>query len=240
MRDDLYTEYVTLLNDLGRCQEAYDLLMARKFHPWEGGEGKVTTQYAVALTQMARQALAAGDAARAKDLLQKALVFPENLGEGKLEGARDNNIYYYLGLAERALGNAEAAAAYLERAAAGDEEPAGAMYYNDQPADLILYEGLANLALSRKEQAAARFYKLVRYGEKHYYDEVRMDYFAVSLPDLTLFDEDLTLRNRLHCEYLMALGHYGLGDSERAAKCFDAALRIDCAHQGAILHKLLL
>ena len=63
-----------------------------------------------------------------------------------------------------------------------------------------------------------------------------MDYFAVSLPDLSLFDEDLTARSRLHCEYLIALGSQGLGDTERAARCFEAALRMDCAHQGAILH----
>ncbi len=239
-RDDLYIEYVALLNDLGRYQEAYDLIMAHKFHPWEGGEGKVTTQYAVALTQLGRLALESGDAARAKELLEKALVFPHNLGEGKLEAAKDNNIYYYLGLAERALGSETQATAYLERAAQGDEEPASAMYYNDQPADLILYQGLANRALGREERAASRFYKLVSYGEKHYYDQVKIDYFAVSLPDLQLFDEDLSLRNRLHCEYLIALGSYGLGDLERAKKCYGAVLRVDCAHQGAILHGKLL
>ena len=38
----------------------------------------------------------------------------------------------------------------------------------------------------------------------------------------------------------MALGSYGLGDTERAGKCYDAVLAIDCAHQGAILHKQLL
>ena len=69
---------------------------------------------------------------------------------------------------------------------------------------------------------------------------MKIDYFAVSLPDLQLFDENLTLRNRAHCEYLIALGSYGLGDKERARKGYDAALAMDCAHQGAILHKLLL
>jgi len=62
----------------------------------------------------------------------------------------------------------------------------------------------------------------------------------VSLPDLQLFDEDLTVRNRAHCEYLIALGSYGLGDAARAARCYEAVLDIDRAHQGAILHRLLL
>ena len=239
-RDDLYVEYCTLLNSLGRYEEALDLIMARTFHPWEGGEGKVTTQYAVVLTQLGRIALDAGDAARAKSLLERALVFPHNLGEGKLEGAKDNNIHYYLGLAERTLGNEEAALHHLELAAEGNEEPAGMMYYNDQPADLILYQGLANRALGREVRARSRFHKLISYAEKHYYDDVHIDYFAVSLPDLQLFDEDLSRRNRAHCEYLIALGSYGLGDMARAKACYDAVLAIDCGHQGAVLHRQLL
>ena len=239
-RDDLYTEYCALLNDLGRCKEALELISRHTFHPWEGGEGKVTAQYAAALTQLGIRALRAGEAAKAKDLLEKALVFPQNLGEGKLEGARDNNIHYYLGLAERALGREAEALRHLELAAAGDEEPASAMYYNDQPADMILYQGLASRALGREDRARSRFYRLISYGEKHYYDQVKIDYFAVSLPDLQLFDEDLSLRNRAHCEYLIALGSYGLGDMERARKGYDAVLAISRAHQGAILHKQLL
>ena len=240
IRDDLTIEYCTLLNSMGRYQEALELIMNRRFHPWEGGEGKVTTQYAVSLTQMARIALAGGDAAKAKELLERALVFPHNLGEGKLEGAKDNNIYYYLGLCERALGNEAMAAKHLARAASGSEEPSSAMYYNDQPAELILYQGLAALELGDRDHASARFHKLIAYGEKHYYDQAKIDYFAVSLPDLQLFDEDLTIKSRAHCEYMIALGSYGLGDKARAAKCYAAAQAIDCAHQGVILHKMLL
>ena len=239
-RDDLYTEYCTLLNDLGRYEEALALILEHSFHPWEGGEGKVTAQYAAALIQLGIQALNSGDAAGARELLEKALVFPHNLGEGKLEGAKDNHIHYYLGLAERKLGNEAESIRQLELAAAGDEEPASAMYYNDQPADMILYQGLANRALGREDRARSRFFKLVSYGEKHYYDRVKIDYFAVSLPDLQLFEEDLSLRNRAHCEYLIALGSYGLGDRERAKKSFDAVLAIQKTHQGAILHRQLL
>ena len=239
-RDDLCVEYCTLLNLQGRYAEALEILGGRRFHPWEGGEGKVTTQYAVSLKQLARRALSAGNPAEAKTLLEKALVFPHNLGEGKLEGAKDNDIYYLLGLAEQALGMEREASAHLERASAGTEEPAGMMYYNDQPADMILYQGLAHRALGREEKAASRFHKLISYGEKHYYDEVKIDYFAVSLPDLQLFDDDLTVRNRAHCEYLIALGSCGLGDRARAEKSYEEVLRIDPAHQGARIHRELL
>lgn len=83
IRDDLTVEYCTLLNDMGCYEDALAIILNRKFHPWEGGEGKVTTQYAVALTQLARKALESGDAQKAKELLERALTFPHNLGEGK-------------------------------------------------------------------------------------------------------------------------------------------------------------
>lgn len=42
----------------------------------------------------------------------------------------------------------------------------------------------------------SRFYKLIRYGEAHIYDEVKMDYFAVSYPEFMIFDENFTRKNK--------------------------------------------
>jgi len=125
----------------------------------------------------------------------------------------------------------------LERAAVGDEEPAGMMFYNDQPADMILYQGLALRKLGREERAKARFHKLVDYGERHLFDEVKIDYFAVSLPDMQLFDDDLNARNRAHCQYLIAMGSYGLGDRRSALEACAETLRIDASHLGATVHQ---
>ena len=186
-----------------------------------------------ALTQMAIRELKSGNAAKARELLERALVFPHNLGEGKLEGAKDNNIHYFLGLAEKALGNEAESIRHLELAAAGNEEPASAMYYNDQPADMILYQGLANRALGREDRARSRFYKLISYGEKHYYDRVKMDSFAVSLPDLLIWDGNLDEQNRIHCLYMLALGYYGLGDKMHAEHYLTEVENLDINHFGA-------
>ena len=43
-----------------------------------------------------------------------------------------------------------------------------------------------------------------------------MDYFAVSLPDLAIWDEDLTERNRAHCDLMARLGREGLAGSVSA------------------------
>ena len=236
-RDDLMVEYATLLNLSGKFQEALDFIMANRFHAWEGGEGKITTQYTYALIGLALGEMKQQHWAAAQELLLQTRNYPENLGEGKLEGTKDNHVNYYLGLCAEALGDEAAAKAYFTTATIGTDQPAGMMYYNDQPADMILYQGLANRALGREERARSRFHKLIRYGEKHYYDEGTIDYFAVSLPDLQLFDDDLTARNRVHCEYLIALGSFGLGDRARAEKCLQAVLERERTHQGAALHR---
>ncbi len=234
-RDDLYIEYVTLLNFLGEYERALELIMHRKFHPWEGGEGKITTQYTLSLVELAKVEYKKKDYEKAKEYLVRALSYPENLGEGKLEGTKDNHIYYYLGCIYEQLNDSNEAMKCFTLAALGEEEPAGMMYYNDQPADMILYQGLAKLKLGEKGQANARFYKLLDYGEKHIFDKMRVEYFAVSLPDFLIFNDDLDLRNQAHCWFLIGLGRLGLGDMTEAKAAFHKALKSDPNHMGCVL-----
>ncbi|MDE7043616.1 MAG: DUF5107 domain-containing protein, partial [Acetatifactor sp.] len=229
-RDDLYIEYITLINMCGDNEKARRCIMGRKFHPWEGGEGKITTQYTIALLEMGKKALREQNFAEAERLIREALVYPENLGEGRLEGTKDNHLYYHLGLVLEAQGRAEEAAECYRTATTGTDEPAGAMYYNDQPADMILYQGLAYLKLGRVKEARARFYRLIDYGEQHLEDRVKIEYFAVSLPEFLIFDEDYTARNRAHCYYLMALGNIGLGRQEKADAFLREAAAIEPSH----------
>ncbi len=238
-RDDLYIEYITLVNLSGDHKKAYECIMGHRFHPWEGGEGKITTQYTLALLEMAREAQAQKDYEKAERLLRDALVYPENLGEGKLEGTKDNHIYYHLGLALEGEGRKEEARECFETATTGTDEPAGAMYYNDQPADMILYQGLAYLKLGKVKEARARFYRLIDYGERHLKDQVKIEYFAVSLPDFLIFDEDHTAKNRAHCYYLMALGNMGLGDKEKAAGFLKEAAAVEPSHMMCRVYQTL-
>lgn len=127
--------------------------------------------------------------------------------------------------------------AYFEQAAVGANEPAGMMYYNDQPADMIYYQGLAKEKLGKPVEAKARYNKLLDYGEQHMFDEMRVSYFAVSLPDFLIFDDDLDRRNQAHCHYLIGLARLGLGDKEAAARAFDQAILLEPAHQNAVRYR---
>ena len=234
-RDDLYLERVTLLNLLGRCCEALDMILARRFHPWEGGEGKVPEQYL-----FSNIALAVRSPALAVDYLRATYTYPESLGEGKLYGAQENRQNYYMGCALERCGKTEEARVYFENASRGISEPASALYYNDQPPETIFYQGLALSKLGRENEAAARFDSLISYADLHWNDHVIIDYFAVSLPDLLVFEDDLDRKNRLHCMFMKALGLFGQGKTDESRALFDQALSIDpCAFQIATHRQLL-
>lgn len=229
-RDDSYLEYVMLKNTVGAHKEAYELLCIRNLHPWEGGEGKAPAQYTLALLELAKKALSEKQYQEAEQLLQQALVYPENLGEGKLEGSKDNHIHYYLGIVYEAMGEEEKAKEQYRLASTGSNEVAGMMYYNDQPADMILYQGLALHRLGEKAAGNARLYKLIDFGEQHMEDKVTIDYFAVSLPDLMIYQEDFCMKNKAHCYYIIGLGRLGLGDRDKAREAFEQTLELDPSH----------
>ena len=219
-RDDLVLEHATLLNMLGRYEEAKALIDNRIFHPWEGGEGKVSGQYQMCRLEIAKQLLQknANDA-RAKQLLEECLVFPHHLGEGKLYGSQDNDFLYFLGR--------------YQEGTAGPTEPAAAMYYNDAKPDKIFYAALCYRKLGQEDKARSLFHKLINYGKQHIFDHVVMDYFAVSLPDLLVWEGDLDELNRIHCLYMLALGYYGMGDKAKAERYLRQVEEMDNNHLGA-------
>ena len=228
-RDDLVLEEITLLNQLGRYEEAKAKLDAHKFHPWEGGEGKVSGQYQICRVELAKKSLTPGPSRKergvdssavdkATKLLEECLVYPPHLGEGKLYGAQDNDFLYFLGR--------------YEEGTVGPTEPAAAMYYNDAKPDKIFYAGLCYRKLGQEDKARSLFHKLVNYGKQHIFDHVTMDYFAVSLPDLLIWEDSLDTKNLIHCKYMLVLGYLGLGDTEKALRYLSEVEALDINHQG--------
>ena len=106
------------------------------------------------------------------------------------------------------------------------------MYYNDAKPDKIFYAGLCYRALGKEDKARGLFNKLVSYGKQHLFDHVVMDYFAVSLPDLLIWEDSLDAKNRIHCLYMLALGYFALGDKEHGAQYLGEVEQLDINHQG--------
>lgn len=238
-RDDLYIEYITLLNLTGRYAEAFSALADHKFHPWEGGEGKAPRQYVFALCAMAKVKIDSKEYADAISLLERTFTYPENLGEGKLFGAQENLQNLLLGIAYERSGEPAKATEYFVKASTGLSQPQSAVYYNDQPPETIFCQGLALLKLGKAKEADLRFNRLIEYAEQHMDDEIKIDYFAVSLPDFLVFDEDLNKQNKVHCLFMKALGLFGKKDHESAFQTLGRAYALDTYHFGMSSYKTL-
>lgn len=235
-RDDLYLELATLHSQMGDYDKAIELIDNHIFHPWEGGEGKVAFQYQLARVELAKQAIENKEFSKAIELLNQCLYYPHNLGEGKLPGARENDFHYWLGICYDLMGDKQKAKDYWQLATVGSTVPAAAIYYNDQKPDKILYQGLAYLKLGREGEAHYCFDQLIDFGKKHLNDDIKLDYFAVSLPDLLIWDDDLSLRNNIHCRYISGLGQLGYGNLKESLVHLQTAIDMDMNHQGVQVH----
>lgn len=238
-RDDVYLEFATLCNQTGQYERAKKLIDSRQFHPWEGGEGKVPSQYQLCRVELAKNFICEREFEKAIDLLNECFFYPHNLGEGKLTGAQENDFHYWMGCAYEELGFMNEAIKYWELAKDGNSEPAAAIFYNDQKPDKIFYQGLALLKLGRVNEANLRFEKLIDFGLQHLNEQIKLDYFAVSLPDLLIWDDDLTFRNKIHCHYMLGLGYLGFKNRDKAIEHLQTAAKMDINHQGVQVHKYM-
>lgn len=235
-KDVLYVDYIALLNQTGQFDQALEHLSSHHFHPWEGGEGAVSTQYRYALIHKAIRLIEKERYDEAIDLLKASKTYPHNLGEGKLPGAQDAMADYYIGKAFLGKQDETSARQYFHMAVQKEETPSSVLYYNDQPSDFIFYQALAKEELGDMKGAKKCYHQLLSFGEKHIFDEVDFDYFAVSLPEIEVFPTHPRERNRLYCMYLMALGNTGLGKITEARMLLEEILEGTPGYQGAVEH----
>ena len=207
-RDDATVQYVTLLNGLDRQTDALGILSTHRFHPWEGGEGKVLKQWTRAHLALGFKALDAKDYAAALDHAEKAFVTPQNLGEAYhlLQAKADVN--YLRGMALRGLGRESEANTALEASAneAGDFQAMAVTEYSE----LSYYRALALAALDRKDEAKAVLEGMKAFAENKMATPYKIDYFATSLPLLLIFDDDLESVKNAHMKNLAELAEQGL------------------------------
>jgi tetratricopeptide (TPR) repeat protein len=227
-RDDFCVEYLALLNLTGRHEDALALMVKRRFHPWEGGEGKVLSQYRIAHVSLGQKHLDQGNAAATLEHLGTVDQPPPNLGEEfhYLESRADVN--YWRGRALSVLGRLpEAEEAYLASAnEVQDFKEMTVISYSP----LTYYRGLSLLALGRDKEAHRLFSALRQYAAELKQLPAKIDYFATSLPNMLVFEEDLTQRNRIEGLFLEGLSLLPSHDYQSARSCFQQVVNLDRSH----------
>lgn len=211
-RDDLTAELLGLYHQSGKLEPAAGLLAQREFHPWEGGEGRVTGQFLLNAQLRALALLESGNASDAQKILLAAQTYPLNLGEGRLVGQTDNDLYYWLGVTAKELGQKKQAQQWFERAAQGDKGISERRYYNDQPVDYLFYQGMALRQLDQQSAADALFSQMLDWANQASDDAGAADFFAVSLPDLLVLNSNRQRQHREHLLFVKGLAELGAGE----------------------------
>jgi len=188
-RDDATVELAGLYNETAQPQKALDLLESRSFHPWEGGEGKVLRQYTTARLLLGQDALAAGDATTALKHFNLAMETPDRLGEKYHLLQAKADVTYWQGKALRALGRDAEASAKFESAAAesGDFQGMAVTAFSE----LTVFKALALRELGREAVAREVLEAMVAHAKAESGIPAVIDYFATSLPNLLVFEEDI-------------------------------------------------
>ena len=63
------------------------------------------------------------------------------------------------------------------------------------------------------ESAKRSFHQLIIFGERHMFDKTGYDFFAVSMPELEVFQDDIQKRSDDYCRRMIALGLKGLQET---------------------------
>ncbi|HHZ6531112.1 TPA: DUF5107 domain-containing protein [Escherichia coli] len=211
-RDDMTAELLNLWHLTGQADKAADILATRKFHPWEGGEGKVTSQFILNQLLRAWQHLDARQPQQACELLHAALHYPENLSEGRLPGQTDNDIWFWQAICANAQGDETEATRCLRLAATGDRTINIHSYYNDQPVDYLFWQGMALRLLGEQQTAQQLFSEMKQWAQEMAKTSIEADFFAVSQPDLLSLYGDLQQQHKEKCLMVAMLASAGLGE----------------------------
>lgn len=230
-RGDLTVEFATLYNQLGQPDEALKILLARKFQPWEGGEGLVLAQYMRARLLRGRRALVQGDLTVACDEFLAALEPPVSLGEAWHLLANQSDIYYWLGETLQREGRHDSAIQMWQHAAQAQAD--FQQMRVREVSNMTFWVALALKRLGREAESQLLFQRIHNFSRELESAEPEIDYFATSLPAMLLFEEDLRRRNRIDALFLRAQALAGLNRKSEAQNLLREVLDMDVNHQAA-------
>ena len=213
-RDDAFIRKILLYVQLGDYDKALNLINNRHFHVWEGGE-TVHGAYVNSHLLRGMNYFKAKKYTEALKDYEAALEYPENLEMAEpYRGGRACQVYYFVGTAYEALGNAEKARTSYEKSVTAKQR-------NDW-SELRYYQGLAFRKLEKEDKANKIFDGLSKFAKSR--ADAGMDFFAK-------FGE------KQSPEFQMAENHYLLGlaysgkDMQMEAKAeFEKALKLNVNH----------
>lgn len=216
VRDDCWLDRIVLLSQQGRYEEAIRAAQGRRFHIYEGGEGKLTKQHAWMHVLYGNELAAAGRAEDAERVYLAGVDLPRSYGEAKTWFNQEAHIYFYRGRLLEGQGRAEEARRAYEEAAV----PKAIV------SELSLFRALALRSLTRFDEAERVLNEMLDAGADMLKNSDRRAYYGVGAPTPMPFEGDIVKSNTVTGHILCGYALLGLGRREEARGEIDAAAKI--------------
>ena len=122
-----YLDKLTLICQTGDFKTAIDMAACKRFHIYEGGEGKLTKQHAWMHTLYGKELAEAGRLEEAETIYMNGVNMPKSYGEAKTFFNQEAHIFYYLAKLYAKMGRPEQETEAYEQAANKEHIP---FYYD--------------------------------------------------------------------------------------------------------------
>jgi len=213
-RDDCYLDMITLKCLVGDYKCAIDMAKQRRFHIYEGGEGKLTKLHAWMHVLYGNQLCADGKYDDAKQAYLNGVSVPKSYGEAKTFFNQEAHIYYYLGLLSEK--NGQNSEEYYKEASV----------YKAAVSELSLFRALALRKLDRVAEARQVLEEMLKTAENSIENCDRRTYYGVGSPSPMPFEDDIVKNNLLSGYILKAYALLGFGKQNEAEKYIEKAKQI--------------
>ena len=216
-RDDCYLDKVFLTTQAGRVKEAIDMAAAKRFHIYEGGEGKLTKLHAWMHVLYGAELLDSGKTAEASAALENGVNMPKSYGEAKTFFNQEAHIYYNIGLIAEEAGDSDAAnAAYVKAAE-----------YKAAVSPISLWRALALFKLGDETEAKRVLDEMISVADNKLANCDMRTYYGVGSPSPMPFEYDIIKQNTCEGSILKAFALLGYGKLDEAEETVAAVRELD-------------
>ena len=212
-RDDCYLDRLTLVSQQGRYRDAIELARVKRFHIYEGGEGKLTKQHAWMHVLFGLELAKAGYKGPAEGIYENGVNMPKSYGEAKTFFNQEAHIYYCLSL----LKKGEEATAALEKAAE----------YKAAVSEISAFRALALQKLGRTDEAQQVINEMHATADNLIENCDLRTYYGVGSPSPMPFEYDIVKQNTRAGNTLKAFAYFAAGNMAAADACIEKAAAVD-------------
>ena len=207
-RDDCYLDKLTLISQTGDFETAIRMAKNRRFHIYEGGEGKLTKQHAWMHVLYGNELVGRGELVKAEQIYREGVEMPKSYGEAKTFFNQEAHIFYFLGMLYEKQGNPDGAAKAFEEAAV----------YKAAVSEISLFRALALKKLGREETADEVLEEMTATADLYIRNKDLRSYYGVGSPSPMPFEYDIEKNNLTDGHILKAYALLGYGKTEEAEK----------------------